>query len=58
MTKNEKYIPVLNQNWLTPLYDPVLKWGMREETFKRYLIENAIWNQVKKCWIWDVEQAH
>ncbi|MBA4383937.1 MAG: methyltransferase type 11 [Anaerolinea sp.] len=41
MTKNEKYIPALNQNWLTPLYDPVLKWGMREETFKRYLIENA-----------------
>ncbi|MBA3073485.1 MAG: class I SAM-dependent methyltransferase [Anaerolineae bacterium] len=41
MTKNDKYIPALNQNWLTPLYDPVLKWGMREETFKHYLIENA-----------------
>lgn len=41
MTKKEKYIPALNQNWLTPLYDPVLKWGMREETFKRYLIEKA-----------------
>ena len=36
-----KYIPALNQNWLTPLYDPVLKWGMREDTFKRYLIENS-----------------
>ena len=41
MDKKEKYIPALNQNWLTPLYDPVLKWGMREETFKRYLVEHA-----------------
>jgi ubiquinone/menaquinone biosynthesis C-methylase UbiE len=41
MGQSEKYIPALNQSWLTPLYDPVLKWGMREETFKRYLVENA-----------------
>ncbi|KAF0112000.1 MAG: type 11 methyltransferase [Chloroflexi bacterium] len=41
MKKNEKYIPALNQNWLTPLYDPLLKWGMREETFKRYLVEHS-----------------
>jgi ubiquinone/menaquinone biosynthesis C-methylase UbiE len=40
-TRNEKYIPVLNRRWLTPLYDPLLKWGMREETFKRYLVEHA-----------------
>jgi ubiquinone/menaquinone biosynthesis C-methylase UbiE len=31
----------LNQSWLTPLYDPLLKWGMREEAFKRYLVEHA-----------------
>lgn len=37
----QKYIPALNQNWLTPLYDPLLKWGMREDTFKRYLIEHS-----------------
>lgn len=36
-----KYIPALNQNWLTPVYDPVLKWGMGESTFKRYLVEHS-----------------
>ncbi|MBN8655901.1 MAG: methyltransferase domain-containing protein [Anaerolineae bacterium] len=39
---NEKrYIPALSFHWLTPLYDPLLKWVMREETFKRRLIELA-----------------
>ncbi len=39
---NEKrYIPALNFHWLTPLYDPLLKWVMREETFKRKLIQHA-----------------
>ncbi len=37
----ERYIPALSFKWLTPLYDPLLKWGMREETFKRRLIERA-----------------
>jgi ubiquinone/menaquinone biosynthesis C-methylase UbiE len=41
MAQKEKYIPALNQNWLTPLYDPLLKWGMREDTFKRYLVEHS-----------------
>ena len=41
MTKENKYIPALSFRWLTPLYDPLLKWGMREETFKRKLIERA-----------------
>ena len=41
MVQKEKYIPALNQSWLTPLYDPLLKWGMREETFKRYLVEHS-----------------
>jgi ubiquinone/menaquinone biosynthesis C-methylase UbiE len=27
--------------WLTPLYDPLLKWVMREETFKRKLVHQA-----------------
>jgi ubiquinone/menaquinone biosynthesis C-methylase UbiE len=35
------YIPALSFRWLTPLYDPLLKWGMREETFKHRLIEQA-----------------
>ncbi len=37
----DSYIPALSFKWLTPLYDPLLKWGMREETFKRRLIERA-----------------
>lgn len=42
MTKKPShYIPALSFRWLTPLYDPLLKWGMREETFKRKLVEQA-----------------
>ena len=41
-SSNEKrYIPALSFRWLTPLYDPLLKWVMREETFKRKLIQHA-----------------
>jgi ubiquinone/menaquinone biosynthesis C-methylase UbiE len=40
-TTEERYIPALRFRWLTPLYDPLLKWGMREETFKRRLIAQA-----------------
>jgi ubiquinone/menaquinone biosynthesis C-methylase UbiE len=36
-----RYIPALSFRWLTPIYDPLLKWGMREETFKQRLIERA-----------------
>lgn len=38
---NTRYIPALSFKWLTPLYDPLLKWVMREETFKRKLIQQA-----------------
>ena len=41
MAKSDRYIPALNQKWLTPLYDPLLKWGLREEIFKRHLIQQA-----------------
>ncbi|MBI3760806.1 MAG: methyltransferase domain-containing protein [Chloroflexi bacterium] len=41
MSKGGKYIPALSFDWLTPLYDPLLRWGMREETFKRALIVQA-----------------
>ena len=40
-TQQAKYIPALRLRWLTPLYDPLLKWIMCEETFKRRLIEQA-----------------
>ena len=36
-----QYLPALSFNFLTPLYDPLLRWGMREVTFKRRLIEEA-----------------
>lgn len=35
--REKRYIPALSFRWLTPLYDPLLKWIMREETFKRRL---------------------
>ena len=35
------YIPALRFDWLTPLYDPVLKWGMQEDRFKQQLIAQA-----------------
>jgi ubiquinone/menaquinone biosynthesis C-methylase UbiE len=38
---SNRYIPALSFKWLTPLYDPLLKWVMREETFKRRLIREA-----------------
>jgi ubiquinone/menaquinone biosynthesis C-methylase UbiE len=38
---NARYIPALSFKWLTPLYDPLLRWVIREETFKRKLIMQA-----------------
>jgi ubiquinone/menaquinone biosynthesis C-methylase UbiE len=38
---SNRYIPALRFKWLTPLYDPLLKRVMREETFKRRLIQEA-----------------
>ncbi len=35
------YIPALSFKWLTPLYDPLLRWGMREDVFKGRLIQLA-----------------
>ena len=40
-SKPKRYIPALSFKWLTPIYDPLLKWIMREETFKRKLIQQA-----------------
>jgi ubiquinone/menaquinone biosynthesis C-methylase UbiE len=36
-----RYIPALSFQWLTPVYDPLLRWGMREEAFKRELVKRA-----------------
>jgi len=37
----EPYIPALRFGWLTTLYDPVVRWTMREAVFKRRLVEQA-----------------
>jgi ubiquinone/menaquinone biosynthesis C-methylase UbiE len=41
MNPTDPYIPALRHKSLTPLYDPLLKWVMREDTFKRRLIQQA-----------------
>ena len=41
MNEDKRFIPALRFRFLTPLYDPLLRWGMRELTFKRRLIEAA-----------------
>ena len=38
---DNRYIPALSFGWLTPLYDPLLRWAMQEERFKRHLIRQA-----------------
>ena len=40
-SNKKHYIPALSFRWLTPLYDPLLKWVMREESFKRKLVQQA-----------------
>ncbi|HKG14124.1 MAG TPA: class I SAM-dependent methyltransferase [Pyrinomonadaceae bacterium] len=41
MKANEKYVPALGLDWLTPLYDPVVKWLMPESKFKGHLVSRA-----------------
>lgn len=41
MKKGEKYIPALGYDWLTPLYDPLVKWFMPESKFKSRLVRQA-----------------
>lgn len=41
MSKPVHYMPTLRFHSLTPRYDPLLKWIMSEEGFKRQLIRQA-----------------
>lgn len=41
MARDTNYIPALHFRQLTTLYDPLLRWGMREQTFKNRLIKEA-----------------
>ena len=52
-----RYIPALNQNWLTPLYDPALRYVMREDRFKQQLIAQAeTLNRASGFWTWAAAQ--
>lgn len=35
------YVPAAGQDWLLPLYDPFLRWVMREDEFKNRLVREA-----------------
>ncbi len=39
--KNEKYIPALGYDWLTPFYDAVVRLTTRETVFKKALVDQA-----------------
>ncbi|HUN08225.1 MAG TPA: class I SAM-dependent methyltransferase [Aggregatilineales bacterium] len=39
--KSAKYIPALRYDWLTSLYDPILKLTLREAEFKNHLVKTA-----------------
>jgi len=41
MKRGENYIPALGFDWLTPLYDPLVKWFMPESKFKSHLVKEA-----------------
>jgi ubiquinone/menaquinone biosynthesis C-methylase UbiE len=36
-----EYIPALRYHWLTAFYDPLVRWTLRESTFKRQLMKQA-----------------
>jgi ubiquinone/menaquinone biosynthesis C-methylase UbiE len=39
--KTAEYIPALRYHWLTTCYDPLIRWTLRESTFKRQLMKQA-----------------
>src|SRR4030067_3626382 len=41
MSRRRDFIPALNREWLTPVYDPPIRWTMRESTFKPRLVQEA-----------------
>ncbi|MBI2001474.1 MAG: methyltransferase domain-containing protein [Chloroflexi bacterium] len=41
MRKSDKYIPALGREWLTPLYDPLIRWAMPEAKLKTRLVDQA-----------------
>ena len=41
MGKSTRYLSALGSDWLTPLYDPLQRWVMRERHFKGMLVAQA-----------------
>ena len=41
MAETERYVPALGREWLTGLYDPVLRLTTRERSFKERLLAQA-----------------
>ena len=39
--RTEKYVHALRFDWLTTVYDPLMRWTLREGRFKRHLLRNA-----------------
>jgi ubiquinone/menaquinone biosynthesis C-methylase UbiE len=39
--QSDKYVPALGHDFLTPLYDPLIRWFIREGKFKHRLVEQA-----------------
>lgn len=39
--RRDGYIPALHFGWLTPVYDPIIRWTMREAIFKPRLVQQA-----------------
>lgn len=37
----DHYVPALSHDWLTPLYDPLIRWTMPELKIKRQLVRQA-----------------
>ena len=52
-----RYIPALSFHWLRLLYDPLLKRVMREETFKRKLVQQANIQQQMNTYMRRLEEA-
>jgi hypothetical protein len=41
MAMSDKYIPALGLKWLTPLYDPLIRWAIPEAMLKTRLVDQA-----------------
>lgn len=52
----DQYIPALRYPWLTRWYDLLIRWGLRVETFKHRLIQQARLERASHVLTWAVGQ--